>query len=47
MSYPVVGVIWLWVYNYDWGMANIVLRAIGLGGYAQAGWPAPRPRSPP
>jgi ABC-type sugar transport system permease subunit len=36
MSYPVVGVIWLWVYNYDWGMANLVLRAVGLGDYAQA-----------
>ena len=36
MSYPVVGVIWLWVYNYDWGMANLVLRAIGLGSYAEA-----------
>jgi ABC-type sugar transport system permease subunit len=36
MSYPVVGVIWLWVYNYDWGMANLVLRAVGLGAYAQA-----------
>ena len=36
MSYPVVGVIWLWVYNYDWGMANLVLRAIGLGDLAQA-----------
>jgi ABC-type sugar transport system permease subunit len=36
MSYPVVGVIWLWVYNYDWGMANLVLRAVGLGPYAQA-----------
>ena len=36
MSYPVVGVIWLWVYNYDWGIANLVLRAVGLGSYAQA-----------
>jgi ABC-type sugar transport system permease subunit len=36
MSYPVVGVIWLWVYNYDWGMANLVLRAVGLGSHAQA-----------
>jgi ABC-type sugar transport system permease subunit len=36
MSYPVVGVIWLWVYNYDWGMANLTLRALGLGEYAQA-----------
>jgi ABC-type sugar transport system permease subunit len=36
MSYPVVGVIWLWVYNYDWGMANLVLRGVGLGRYAEA-----------
>ena len=36
ISYPVVGVIWLWVYNYEWGMANLVLRAIGLGRYAEA-----------
>jgi ABC-type sugar transport system permease subunit len=36
MSYPVVGVMWLWIYNYDWGIANLVLRAIGLGKYAQA-----------
>ncbi len=36
MSYPVVGVIWLWVYNYDWGMTNLVLRSIGLGKYAEA-----------
>ncbi|PYM11843.1 MAG: sugar ABC transporter permease [Candidatus Rokuibacteriota bacterium] len=36
MSYPVVGVIWLWVYNYDWGLANLALRALGLGDYAQA-----------
>jgi ABC-type sugar transport system permease subunit len=36
MSYPVVGVIWLWVYNYDWGMANLALRAVGLGRYAEA-----------
>jgi ABC-type sugar transport system permease subunit len=36
MSYPVVGVTWLWVYNYDCGIANLVLRAVGLGGYAQA-----------
>jgi ABC-type sugar transport system permease subunit len=36
MSYPVVGVIWLWVYNYDWGMANLTLRALGLGAFAEA-----------
>ena len=43
MSYPVVGVIWLWVYNYDWGIANLVLRAVGLGGYGPAR-PPPCPR---
>jgi len=36
MSYPVVGVIWLWVYDHDWGMVNLVLRAVGLGSYAEA-----------
>src|SRR5689334_8244441 len=30
MSYVVVGIIWLWIYNYDWGAANAMLRAIGL-----------------
>ncbi len=28
---PVVGVIWLWIYNNDWGIVNVVLRGIGLG----------------
>src|SRR5262249_57326155 len=46
MSYPVVGVIWLWVYNYDWGIANLVLRTVGLGAYAQA-WLASPPTAPP
>ena len=22
MSYPVVGIIWLWYFNYDWGAIN-------------------------
>ena len=39
MSYPVVGVIWLWVYNYDWGIANLVLRAVGFGTTLRPGWP--------
>ncbi len=29
MSFPVVGVIWMWIYNYDWGLVNVILRAIG------------------
>lgn len=35
ISYVVVGVIWMWIYNYDWGVANLLLRAIGLGDFAQ------------
>jgi ABC-type sugar transport system permease subunit len=31
MSYVVVGVIWIWIYDYDWGLLNTVLRTIGLG----------------
>ena len=36
MSYVIVGIIWVWIYNYDWGAANAILRAIGLGRYVQA-----------
>jgi ABC-type sugar transport system permease subunit len=36
MSYVVVGIIWVWIYNYDWGAANALLRAVGLGAYVQA-----------
>ena len=32
MSYVVVGIIWVWIYNYDWGAANTLLRALGLDG---------------
>ena len=35
MSYVVVGILWLWIYNYDWGPVNVALRAIGLGSLAQ------------
>jgi multiple sugar transport system permease protein/raffinose/stachyose/melibiose transport system permease protein len=31
MSYVVVGILWVWIYNYDWGPVNVVLRALGLG----------------
>ena len=30
MSYVVVGILWMWIYNYDWGPINVALRAIGL-----------------
>jgi ABC-type sugar transport system permease subunit len=36
MSYPVVGIIWLWYFNYDWGVINSLLRMVGLGSLAQA-----------
>ena len=31
MSYVVVGIIWVWLYDYDWGLINHILRAVGLG----------------
>jgi ABC-type sugar transport system permease subunit len=36
MSYPVVGIIWLWYFNYDWGAINSLLRLVGLGAMAQS-----------
>jgi multiple sugar transport system permease protein/raffinose/stachyose/melibiose transport system permease protein len=35
MSYVVVGIIWTWIYNYDWGAVNMLLRAVGLGHWAR------------
>jgi ABC-type sugar transport system permease subunit len=35
ISYVVVGVIWMWIYNYDWGVVNTLLRAVGLGNWAE------------
>lgn len=35
ISYVVVGVIWMWIYNYEWGVVNSVLRAVGLGDWAR------------
>lgn len=42
MSYVVVGVIWVWIYDYDWGLANHILRAIGLGAFEQSWLGDPR-----
>jgi len=36
MSYVVVGILWVWIFNADWGPVNAVLRALGLGGFATA-----------
>jgi ABC-type sugar transport system permease subunit len=36
MSYVVVGVIWSWLYDYDWGAVNIVLGWLGLDSWQHA-----------
>jgi multiple sugar transport system permease protein/raffinose/stachyose/melibiose transport system permease protein len=36
LSYVVVAILWMWIYNYDWGAVNLLLRAIGLGSLASA-----------
>ncbi|APV48587.1 ABC transporter permease [Betaproteobacteria bacterium GR16-43] len=36
LSYVVVGIMWLWIYNYDWGVVNATLRATGLGALAHS-----------
>lgn len=36
MSYVVVGILFVWIYNYDWGPLNTLLRAVGLHGWATA-----------
>ena len=35
MSYVVVGILWMWIYNNDWGPVNVTLRAIGLDALAR------------
>jgi multiple sugar transport system permease protein/raffinose/stachyose/melibiose transport system permease protein len=36
MSYVVVGILWTWIFNYEWGAANGLLRAVGLESWARA-----------
>ena len=36
MSYVVVGIVWVWIFDYDWGLANAVLRWLGLGSLEQS-----------
>jgi ABC-type sugar transport system permease subunit len=42
MSYVVVGVIWGWILDFDWGTLNTVLRWLGLGAFAQSWLGDPR-----
>jgi len=30
MSFVVVGIIWMWIFNFDWGAVNLILRSLGL-----------------
>lgn len=34
LSYVVVAILWMWIYNYDWGVVNVALRAAGLDALA-------------
>ena len=36
MSYVVVGILWVWIFDYDWGLANASLRWLGLGALEQS-----------
>src|SRR3954468_13957146 len=36
MSYVVVGIIWVWIYNFDWGAANAILRFFRMDSFVQA-----------
>jgi ABC-type sugar transport system permease subunit len=36
LSYVVVAILWMWIYNYDWGILNVILRTIGLGDLASS-----------
>lgn len=36
MSYVVVGILFVWIFNYDWGPINVALRVVGLGSWARA-----------
>ena len=35
ISYVVVAILWMWIYNYDWGVANMLLRSVGLEEWQQ------------
>ncbi|WNJ93382.1 sugar ABC transporter permease [Bosea sp. 685] len=36
LSYVVVAILWMWIFNYDWGILNAMLRAVGLDGLASS-----------
>ncbi|MES2028282.1 MAG: sugar ABC transporter permease [Pseudomonadota bacterium] len=36
LSYVVVAILWMWIFNYDWGILNATLRAVGLEALASS-----------
>jgi multiple sugar transport system permease protein/raffinose/stachyose/melibiose transport system permease protein len=36
LSYVVVAILWMWIFNYDWGILNAMLRAVGLDALASS-----------
>lgn len=36
MSFVVVGIIWMWIFNYDWGAVNVILRALSLDSWTRS-----------
>ena len=36
VSYVVVAIVWAWIYNYDWGIANRLLVWVGLADWRRA-----------
>jgi multiple sugar transport system permease protein/raffinose/stachyose/melibiose transport system permease protein len=36
LSYVVVGIMWVWIYNYDWGVVNTALRSMGLNDWTKS-----------
>ena len=36
LSYVVVAILWAWLYNYDWGLVNTGLRALGRPDWAHS-----------
>ncbi len=46
MSYVVVGILWMWIFNYDWGVLNLLLRSVGLESWAMPWLGDPRTALP-
>ena len=42
LSYVVVGILWMWIYNYDWGILNALLRLVGLDSWTHTWTGDPR-----